>query len=186
MDGSKRRPMRADAARNRARVLEVAYETLATEGTSVSIDEIARRAGVGAGTVWRHFPTKAALLSAVIVGRVHTLVNIARELLDNGDSSEAIFHFLRAVIAEGFLDRSFADAMAGMGIDLHLAAPEADEEFRALLGELLTAAQQSGSIKTTVTASDLKALIVGVHAMQAYDAEVADRVTEMAIAGLRP
>lgn len=186
MDGSKRRPMRADAARNRARVLEVAYETLATEGTSVSIDEIARRAGVGAGTVWRHFPTKAALLSAVIVGRVHKLVDIARELLDNGDSSEAIYHFLRAVIAEGFLDRSFADAMAGMGIDLHLAAPEADEEFRALLGELLTAAQQSGSIKTTVTASDLKALIVGVHAMQAYDAEVADRVTEMAIAGLRP
>ena len=55
------RPLRADAARNRARVLEVAYETFAAEGLSVPIDEIARRAGVGAGTVYRHFPTKEDL-----------------------------------------------------------------------------------------------------------------------------
>ncbi|HEY6648181.1 MAG TPA: helix-turn-helix domain-containing protein, partial [Mycobacterium sp.] len=50
------RPLRADAARNRARVLEVAYDTFAAEGLAVAIDEIARRAGVGAGTVYRHFP----------------------------------------------------------------------------------------------------------------------------------
>ena len=62
--------MRADAARNRARVLEVAYETFAAEGLSVPIDEIARRAGVGAGTVYRHFPTKEALFPAVIDDRV--------------------------------------------------------------------------------------------------------------------
>ena len=55
------KPLRADAARNRARVLEIAYETFAAEGLSVPIDEIARRAGVGAGTVYRHFPTKEDL-----------------------------------------------------------------------------------------------------------------------------
>ena len=184
--GDSRRPLRADAARNRARVLEVAYEALATEGTSVSIDEIARRAGVGAGTVWRHFPTKTALLSAVIVGRVHTLADTARELLASGDPSEAVFDFLRAVIAEGALDRSLADAMAGSGIDLNEVAPGVEDEFRTVLGELLGAAQRSGSVKATVTAPDLKALIVGALAMQAYDAGVADRVTEMAIIGLRP
>jgi len=59
------RPLRADAARNRARVLEVAYDTFAAEGLSVPIDEIARRAGVGAGTVYRHFPTKDDLFLAV-------------------------------------------------------------------------------------------------------------------------
>ena len=68
------RPMRADAARNRARVLEVAYETFAAEGVAVPIDEIARRAGVGAGTVYRHFPTKEALFQAVFEDRVRHIV----------------------------------------------------------------------------------------------------------------
>ena len=63
------RPLRADAARNRARVLEVAYDTFAAEGLSVPIDEIARRAGVGAGTVYRHFPTKDDLYRAVVEDR---------------------------------------------------------------------------------------------------------------------
>ena len=64
------RPLRADAARNRARVLEVAYDTFAAEGLSVPIDEIARRAGVGAGTVYRHFPTKEDLFRAVVDDRL--------------------------------------------------------------------------------------------------------------------
>ena len=68
------RPLRADAARNRARVLDVAYETFAAEGVAVPIDEIARRAGVGAGTVYRHFPTKEALFQAVIEDRVRSIV----------------------------------------------------------------------------------------------------------------
>ena len=69
------RPMRADAARNRARVLEVAYETFAADGLSVPIDEIARRAGVGAGTVYRHFATKEALFHAVVKDRMQHLVD---------------------------------------------------------------------------------------------------------------
>ena len=69
------RPLRADAARNRARVLEVAYETFAAEGLSVPIDEIARRAGVGAGTVYRHFPTKEDLFRAVVDGPDQRIVD---------------------------------------------------------------------------------------------------------------
>ena len=75
------RPLRADAARNRARLLEVAYETFAAEGLSVPIDEVARRAGVGAGTVYRHFPTKEALFQAVIENRMQALVDDGRALL---------------------------------------------------------------------------------------------------------
>src|SRR6188472_2287979 len=75
------RPVRADAARNRARVLEIAYETFAAEGLSVPIDEVARRAGVGAGTVYRHFPTKEALFQAVFEDRVRHIVDDGRALV---------------------------------------------------------------------------------------------------------
>ncbi|MFC7761813.1 TetR/AcrR family transcriptional regulator [Catellatospora bangladeshensis] len=74
------KPLRADARRNRAKVLQVAYEVFAAEGLGVPIDEIARRAGVGAGTVYRHFPTKEALYRAIVVDRVEHLVATAREL----------------------------------------------------------------------------------------------------------
>ena len=76
--GQPARPLRADAARNRARVLEVAYETFAAEGLSVPIDEIARRAGVGAGTVYRHFPTKEDLFRAVVESRLRRVIDPAR------------------------------------------------------------------------------------------------------------
>ena len=72
------RPLRADAARNRARVLEVAYETFAADGLAVPIDEIARRAGVGAGTVYRHFPTKEDLYKAVVEDRIGNIVDEGR------------------------------------------------------------------------------------------------------------
>ena len=83
------RPLRADAARNRARVLEVAYDTFAAEGLSVPIDEIARRAGVGAGTVYRHFPTKDDLFRAVIEDRIRNIVDDGRALLTSGDPGES-------------------------------------------------------------------------------------------------
>src|ERR1700739_2192398 len=94
------RPLRADAARNRARVLEVAYETFAAEGLSVPIDEIARRAGVGAGTVYRHFPTKADLFRAVVEDRIRRIVEEGRALLAAGDPGEALFKFLRSMVLQ--------------------------------------------------------------------------------------
>src|ERR1700723_287135 len=83
------RPLRADAVRNRARVLEVAYETFAAEGLAVPIDEIARRAGVGAGTVYRHFPTKEDLFRAVIEHRISHVVDAGRAQLTSGNPGEA-------------------------------------------------------------------------------------------------
>src|SRR3954465_10653266 len=107
----KTRPLRADAARNRARVLEVAYETFAEQGLSVPIDEIARRAGVGAGTVYRHFPTKEALFEAVIGERMRFLVGRARELLA-ADPSAALFEFLREMVRTGAADHGMVEALA--------------------------------------------------------------------------
>ena len=139
------RPLRADAARNRARVLEVAYETFAAEGLSVPIDEIARRAGVGAGTVYRHFPTKEDLFRAVLDERIRRVVDEGNALAAGRGPGEALFVFLRSVVLQfGATDRGLADALAGSGIDVETVMPETEERFLGLLGEPAEAAQRSG------------------------------------------
>ncbi|CRZ16381.1 TetR/AcrR family transcriptional regulator [Mycolicibacterium neworleansense] len=177
--------MRADAARNRARVLEVAYETFAADGLSVPIDEIARRAGVGAGTVYRHFPTKEALFQAVIAERIRGIVEEARGLLEvNPD--EGLFDFLRSMVLQwGAADRGLVDALAGSGIDVNTVVPEAEGEYLSVLGDLLTAGQKAGTVRGDVTVAEVKALLVGCQAMQAYNDDVAERVTSVVFDGLR-
>ncbi len=81
---------------------------------------------------------------------------------------------------------SCATAAAGSGIDVNVVAPEAEAEFLGLLGELLAAAQQSGTARPDVTVPEAKALIVGCQAMQGYNADVTDRVVGIVLDGLRP
>jgi AcrR family transcriptional regulator len=180
------RPLRADAARNRARVLEVAYQTFADEGLSVPIDEIARRAGVGAGTVYRHFPTKDDLYRAVIEDRLQYVTDAGRELLTSGDRGETLFDFLRLMVRWGQTDQGLVDALAGLGIDINTVVPGAEAEFLDLVGELLKAAQGAGAVRADVTVPELKALLVACQAAQRYNADVADRVVELMLDGLRP
>jgi AcrR family transcriptional regulator len=180
------RPLRADAARNRARVLEVAYETFAAEGLSVPIDEIARRAGVGAGTVYRHFPTKEALFQAVIQDRMQRLVDDGRALLESDGPGEALFTFLRSMVLQwGATDRGLVDALAGFGIDIASAAPEAEDAFLAVLDELLRAAQQAGTARKDLGVREVKTILVGCQAMEAYNSALAGRVTDVVVDGLR-
>lgn len=180
------RPLRADAARNRARVLAVAYEAMAAEGLAVPIDEIARRAGVGAGTVYRHFPTKEALFGAVVEDRLQQMVTSGRDLLRSAEPGEALYSFIRWMVIQGASDVSLAQAMAGSGIDVDVVAPTAEAEFLGLLGDLLVAAQRAGTARSDLTVPEAKALIVGAQAMQGYNPGVADRVTDIVLDGLRP
>jgi AcrR family transcriptional regulator len=180
------RPLRADAARNRARVLEVAYETFAADGLGVPIDEIARRAGVGAGTVYRHFPTKEDLYRAVIEDRINRIVDDGRALLASADPGEALYTFLRSMVLQwGATDRGLAEALAGFGIDVKDAVPEAEEAFLGLLGELLRAGQKAGTVRRDVDVPDVKAILVGAQAIQSYNADAAERLTEVVLDGLR-
>lgn len=180
------RPMRADAARNRQRLLDVTYQVFAEQGLSVPVDEIARRAGVGAGTVYRHFPSKAALYYAVIANRLTAIVDGGRALLESDDPGQALFDFLRSMVLEwGATDRGLVDAVGGLGIDLASTMPEAEDALRTLLADLLDAAQQAGVARTDVDAADIKALIVGCQAMQSYDPERAERLVPVVIDGLR-
>src|SRR6201997_258764 len=180
------RPLRADAARNRARVLEVASDTCAAEGLSVPIDEVARRAGVGAGTVYRHFPTKEALFRAVIQDRMQRLIDDGYSLLESDGPGEALFTFLRSVVLQwGATNRGLADALAGFGIDIASAAPDAEEALLALFGELLRAAQEAATARKVLDAREVKTILVGCLAMEAYNSALAGRVTEVVVDGLR-
>ena len=184
MDQSER-PLRADAARNRARVLEVAYETFASEGLGVPIDEIARRAGVGAGTIYRHFPTKEALFGAVFDDRVRRIVENGHALLASVGPGEALFAFLREMVSTGAVDHGLVDALAGYGIDLSSAESEAEAAFLGVLDELLSAAQQVGTARADVGVPEVKALLLVSKAVQGYGDAVSGRVTAVIEDGLR-
>ena len=179
------RPLRADAARNRARVLEVAYETFAAEGLSVPIDEIARRAGVGAGTVYRHFPTKEDLFRAVVEDRIASIVDDGRKLV-TAEDPDALLTFLRSVVLQwGATDRGLADSLAGVGIDIETAMPDLEEDFLRLLADLLRAGQKAGTVRRDIDVPDVKAILGGCLAMQAANPDAAERLTEVVFDGLR-
>ncbi|OFJ50364.1 TetR/AcrR family transcriptional regulator [Mycolicibacterium grossiae] len=178
------RPLRADAARNRARLLAVAYETFAAEGLGVPIDEIARRAGVGPGTIYRHFPTKEALFGAVIADRVRSIVETGRTMLA-ADPGGALFDFICEMVRTSAADHGLADALAGYGIDFDAAAPGAEAAFVDVMGELLAAAQRAGTARADVGVAELKALLMVCKAPSSHGDGVAERVAAVVVDGLR-
>jgi AcrR family transcriptional regulator len=179
------RPMRADAARNRARVLEVAYETFAAEGLSVPIDEIARRAGVGAGTVYRHFPTKDDLYRAVVEDRISSIIEGGRALVGAGDPGGALFAFLRSMVLQWGTDQGLMQALTGVGIDIAAAMPGLEQEFLGMLGDLLVAGQNAGTVRGDLSVRDVKALLTGASAVQSAYPDSAQRVIDVLLDGLR-
>lgn len=180
------KPLRADAARNRARVLEVAYQTFAELGLNVPIDEIARRAGVGAGTVYRHFPTKDDLYRAVVQDRITTIIDSGRALLASSDAGEALFTFLRSMVLQwGATDLGLVEALAGVGIDIASAMPDVETEFLKMLDDLLQAGQKAGTVRSDIAVRDVKALLTGASAMQAAYPDAAERATGVFLDGLR-
>ncbi len=90
------------------------------------------------------------------------------------------------VLDWGAADRGLVDALAGSGIDVDSVAPDADDAFRGLLGELLVAAQRAGTVRSDVGVPEVKALLVGCQAMHGYDKARAARVTGVVVDGLRP
>src|SRR3984893_9863817 len=118
------RHLRADAKRNRGRILEAATTLMATHGIDVPIDEIAQLAQVGVGTVYRNFPTKGALFEALLMARLQPLVVAARMAAGSDDPGNAFVTFVRR-LSDEFADfKALADAMAASGIDLSAAKHE--------------------------------------------------------------
>jgi len=176
------RALRADARRNRALVLEAAEVVFAAEGLAVPIDEVARRAGVGVGTVYRHFPTKEALFEAIVVGRVERLVADARAQLAVPDPGGALFRFVHRLVEEGGAKRDLVDALAGAGRDLKGSRP--NQELQEAAGELLERAQRAGVVRTDVGVVDVLALVGSVCAVP--DATRRGLLVSVLCDGLRP
>lgn len=151
--------LRADARRNRARVLQAAQEAFAAEGIAVPLDEIARRAGVGAGTVYRHFPTKEALFEAIVLGQVHAMIDRIQEELAAPDPGAAFFGLVHEFVTQSSMKRDLIDALAGAGVDVTAALGEARVRMRTALGALLARAQQAGAVRTDIDTADLTTLL---------------------------
>jgi AcrR family transcriptional regulator len=185
--GGAGRALRADARRNRARVLEVAAEVFATDGLSVPVHEIARRAGVGTGTVSRHFPTKQALFAAILLGRMEQLTGQADALAQGEDPGTAFRSFFATLVHAGAANRGLAEALAGAGYDLDAAAARAGYDLPGRLGDLLARAQRAGAVRDDVDYADVKALLAGCLAREGGSDDAAlDRVIAVVCEGLRP
>ena len=122
--------LRADARRNRDRVLAAARELFASDGLSVSLDEIARRAGVGPGTVHRHFPAKENLIAAVAIARLEQIVEQARNLANADDPGAALRSHLSGVLAYADDNAPLKSALTGTDLDIRTTAPEVRAALR--------------------------------------------------------
>jgi AcrR family transcriptional regulator len=158
-----KRALRADAERNRRTVLDVAQAVFAAEGLAVPIDEIARRAGLGVGTLYRHFPTKEALFQAIVLGRMEDLVQEARALAEASDAGKAFFAFLARIVEHGAAKKDLMDALSSAGADFGRAMHRMKAEMRSALGVLLARAQEAGVVRKDVDASEVLLLVMATY-----------------------
>ncbi|MEV6117752.1 helix-turn-helix domain-containing protein [Streptomyces sp. NPDC052109] len=189
MSGTRERPLRADAARNRARLLDVATEVFTTRGVGVPTEEIARTAGVGVGTLFRHFPTKEALLEAVMVRRLEAIASQAAQLAAEAEPADAFFACFRLVVEQSAGKNEFARALAVAGVDAHAALRESSEVIRAQLAVLLDGARQAGAVRPELGLPEVIALLAGTSTtMEHLDGDPAaqQRVFDVVFDGLRP
>jgi AcrR family transcriptional regulator len=188
-ESSAAKPLRADARRNRARILEAAETVFAAMGMSASTYEIARQARVGIGTVFRHFPTKEVLMEAILVGRMQRLAEEANLLSTASDPGEAFFTFFTYVVDLSETKNAFADALAEAGVDVQNATLQVGQELLKLVDTLLTRAQQAFAVRGDIGVAEVIALVVGTsraaeHAR--WDRNILARTLKIVFDGLRP
>jgi len=181
--------MRADAVKNRARILEAAEEIFATEGVSVPIDTVAERAGLGVGTLYRHFPTKEALFEAIVVARLEQLLETVREQRRAADPTAALFSFLRQFAGHASVKRDLFDALGSAGIDIKSQCSEMVDEMKRNIDELRQRAVAAGGVRSDVSTDEVVGLVVG--ACQAggnarSDEAALQRMVEIICDGLKP
>ena len=183
------RPMRADAQRNRTRLLEAATAAFVERGADdVSLEEIARRAGVGIGTLYRHFPARQDLLEAVYRDQVESLRARAEELRKTQSQGDALAAFLQAMVKFSSTKRSMTSALlATLGTDSELLSSCATV-IRGSAESLLKRAQQAGVVRADADAGDLIRLVhaVNIATEKAADPGQADRMLALILDGLRP
>jgi AcrR family transcriptional regulator len=183
------KPMRVDAVRNHEKILKAAEEIFATEGVTVPIDLVAERAGVGIGTLYRHFPTKEALYEAIVMTRLTELLALADVYDQNPDAGVALYSFLREFAALASEKRDLMEALSQAGIDVKAQFSSQFEELMAKLDALRARAVISGEVRSNVATKDILNLVVGCcHAAGQSGSDDADleRLVNIVLAGIQP
>jgi AcrR family transcriptional regulator len=156
------RPMRADAVKNRQRILDAAAEVFATSGVSVPIDLVAARAGVGVGTLYRHFPNKEALFEAIVLTKVEDLIAQANAADGADDPVRALFAFLQLLASEAAMKHDLFDALGSAGIDIKSRCATRIEELEAGIARLLARAVDTGAVRDDLCAHDVMGMVIGM------------------------
>ncbi|MFT4048996.1 MAG: helix-turn-helix domain-containing protein [Solirubrobacterales bacterium] len=187
-----RRP-RADAQRNRERIIEAAVEAFQQEGLDVSVAEIARRAGVGSGTLFRNFPTKDDLIRAIVEMHLDMWTEVIAQALEADDTAAAFDDYFAQTVQFNYENRGMLEAFKEGVID----APELHEcKARALTrsDELFAAAKKAGALRDDIVTDDLYALAAGAaesarvvvrEGLESPEAAQA-RYVKIMLAGMRP
>jgi AcrR family transcriptional regulator len=181
--------MRADARRNYGQLVEQARMAFAESGVDASLDEIARRAGVASGTLYRHFPTRLDLIEAVLAGQIAELATLGRELLTAGDEFRALSAWLRAALMHALTYRGLSAAVLNSALDRENGPLSAwHAELFEIAGALLGRARKSGAVVADADETDVLKM-VGAIAWAAQDAPdsaaQADRLLALFMTGLR-
>jgi AcrR family transcriptional regulator len=182
------RPLRADARRNVEKLLDAAREAFAAEGPNAPLDDIARAAGVGAGTLYRHFPTRLALLEAVYRDNVERLCADGARLAASEPPAEALVDWLRAFVGVVSQKRGLAAALSDEGRGKELFA-QCHLMINATGKELLDNAKAAGAIRSDVAVGDLLKMVGAFAAAGETSPEgsaLSERLLVLAMDGLRP
>jgi len=178
--------MRADARRNRVQLVEQARIAFARSGVDASLDDIARRAGVASGTLYRHFPTRLDLVEAVLGGQIAELVALGRGLLTAQDEFDALATWLRAVLVHALTYRGLSAAVMNSALDRERSLVSAwHAELFEVGAALLARARSSGAVAADADEGDVLRL-VGAIAWAAPGApDRTDRLLTLLLNGLR-
>jgi AcrR family transcriptional regulator len=156
------RPLRADARRNREKILASAGELFARLGREAQMDEIAEHCGLGLGTLYRHFPTKEALFTAIVSRRFEQLSALAREAEDIEDPGEAFEALLRGYLEAAEGDSALQLALLGSEGRPWGGHDDQKTEFREIVGRIIERAIAAGSIRDDLTVADFPVLATGL------------------------
>jgi AcrR family transcriptional regulator len=157
-------PLRADAQRNRENILVAARAAFASDGPEVPLDRIAALAGVGAGTVHRHFPSKNSLIAAVVADSLERLGDRAQALAQDAADPTVFFDFLRELTLEARDNAVLYESLGDAGIGP--AGSAAADRLNRGLATLLEEAQRAGTVRAGLTAADLHVLLGGAIGME--------------------
>ncbi|MEV8321397.1 helix-turn-helix domain-containing protein [Streptomyces sp. NPDC059900] len=180
---------RADARRNYDRLLAEARAAFAEHGTDASLEDIARHANVGIGTLYRHFPNRHALMSAVFEEAVSDLLDRSRALLEDPHPCSALVTWLRAIITHAGEYRGLSRALMSASHDDSSALSRCSRPMREAGTALLVRAQQAGAVRHGVSIGDLMQLTnaIALAAEETPDEpELADRLLMLTLRGLKP